>query len=85
MADPYGRVLNYVDTFDGTYSQDLQVPLNRAATLYPEVRDAFGWAAVLGLAALLVATWFRRRRLRLAAPEPEPAPLPERPLAPTGA
>ncbi len=76
VADPYGRVLEWADTFDGEYELDALVPLNRTSTLYPHLRDAFGWAAVAGFIVLLAAAWyFGRTHPEPAEPEPSPEPL----------
>jgi apolipoprotein N-acyltransferase len=61
VVDAYGREINYVDSFDGVYEQDVLVPLNATGTVYPEVRDTFGWMAVLGFVGIVIGTWLEGR------------------------
>jgi apolipoprotein N-acyltransferase len=69
VSDPYGRTLAAVDHFTASERVTVaQVPANGGVfTLYPIIRDLFGWLAVAGLA--LVALWavIQGRRARRAA------------------
>lgn len=79
-TDAYGRVLNSADSFSRVLEQDVRVPLNSTTTLYSRVGDAVGWAALLGTAVLLIATWVQGRRLKRASP-----PTDDRELTTAGA
>ncbi len=83
-ADAYGRVLSYADTFQGELEQDVRVPLNATATIYPRVGDAVGWAALLGTALLVIATWIKGRSDKKTRKEPVGPPAGHRVMTKTG-
>lgn len=66
VADAYGRELSDVDKSDGVLEQDVLVPLNATGTLYPDIRDTFGLAAVLGFVAIVIVTLLKGRADRWA-------------------
>jgi apolipoprotein N-acyltransferase len=60
VADPYGRMITAMDHFNtNDRVMVAQVPVSSAFTIYPYIRDAFAWLAILGLIGLVV--WGRRR------------------------
>ena len=67
VMDAYGRELNRVDRFEGISSgftgiQNIQVPLGAVDTLYPSTGDLLGNLALVGLAGLLIALWWTRKK-----------------------
>ncbi len=68
-ADAYGRVLNYADSFDGTLEQDVHVPVESRDTVFAQVGDAFGWAAILAAAVVAVGTWVKAHATKTARKE----------------
>ena len=65
-TDAYGRVLTYLDSFDGALEQDVRVPINSTTTIYPGFGDVVGQVALAGLAVMLVGTWLKARRAKKA-------------------
>ena len=67
IYDPYGRTLATMDHFtDGERVIVAQVPTRGISTIYPIIGDLFGWLAVAGFVALIVAGIVRGRRSRAA-------------------
>ncbi|HNH26310.1 MAG TPA: nitrilase-related carbon-nitrogen hydrolase [Anaerolineales bacterium] len=67
VSDPYGKVLNLVDSFEDTEGkfvsiQKVSAPIGSLNTLYPKLGDALGNAMLLGLVGSLVGLWKTRKR-----------------------
>jgi len=67
VSDPYGKVLNRVDSFENTDGkfvsiQKVSAPIGSVNTLYPKFGDALGNAMLLGLVGSLVGLWKTRKR-----------------------
>ena len=67
VSDPYGKVLNRVDSFEDTEGefvsiQKVSAPIGSLNTLYPKLGDALGNAMLLGLVGSLVGLWKTRKR-----------------------
>ncbi len=69
-ADAYGRELSYVDNFRGVFEQDVIVPLNATTTIYPQIRDTFGWLSVLAFVTLAIGTLAKGRYSKRRQREP---------------
>ena len=69
-TDAYGRELSYIDSFRGELEQDVIVPLNATGTIYPQIRDTFGWLSVLGFVMLAIGTLAKGRSARRNQREP---------------
>ena len=66
VSDPYGKVLNRVDTFEESTSdfvgiQKATVPIASVNTLYPKLGDLLGNAMVLGLLGLFVGMFLTKK------------------------
>ncbi len=66
VSDPYGKVLNRMDSFDDTTSefvsvQKVSVPITSVNTLYPKLGDILGNVMLLGLLGLFVGMIFIRK------------------------
>lgn len=66
VSDPYGRVLNRIDSFDQSAKdfvglQKVTVPIRSVNTLYPRLGDLLGNAMLLCLAGLLIGMWWTRK------------------------
>ena len=67
VSDPYGKVLNRVDSFEDTEGkfvsiQKVSAPIGSVNTLYPKLGDSLGNAMLLGLVGSLVGLWKTRKR-----------------------
>lgn len=67
VSDPYGKVLNRVDSFEESASefvsiQKVTVPIRSVNTLYPKLGDALGNVSLLGLLGLFVGMFVTRKR-----------------------
>lgn len=65
-TDAHGRILNRVDSFDaagGAFVSDqtVTVPIASTVTLYPSIREAFGYTTLVGFVGLLVGLIAMRR------------------------
>lgn len=75
VSDPYGRVLQRVDSFEESTSgefvavQSVQTPIRSMNTIYPALGDAVGNMMQVGLLGLLVAGWLVRRKQKLVVVE----------------
>lgn len=66
VSDPYGKVLNRIDTFEESTSdfvgiQKVTVPITSVNTLYPKLGDILGNAMLLGLLGLFVGMFLTRK------------------------
>ena len=67
VSDPYGKVLNRIDTFEEPTSefvgiQKVTVPITSVNTLYPKLGDMLGNVTLLGLLGLIGSLWVTRKR-----------------------
>ena len=66
VSDPYGKVLNRIDTFEDSTSdfvgiQKVTVPITSVNTLYPKLGDILVHAMLLGLLGLFVGMFLTRK------------------------
>ena len=67
VSDPYGKVLNRVDSFEEAASefvsiQKVSTPIGSVNTLYPKLGDILGNVMLVGLLASLVGMWATRKK-----------------------
>jgi apolipoprotein N-acyltransferase len=67
VTDAYGRIINRVDMFEeetpGAWGNEQMVltPIGSVNTLYPQVGDIVGLIMLIGLIALLIFAWIKRK------------------------
>lgn len=67
VSDPYGKVLNRVDSFEDSDSefvsiQKVSTPIGSVNTLYPKLGDILGNVMLLGLLGSFVGMWVVRKK-----------------------
>jgi len=68
VSDPYGKVLNRVDSFEESASefvslQKVSTPIGSVNTLYPKLGDMLGNVTLLGLLGLFIGIFVMRKKI----------------------